>query len=626
MNSWDGSDQDIQDILTELRRLFLSYRAEEIHYRYLINVIELLIQSARTRIIILRLPAEPIPELSDEQAQRLVIFSTFRDPKYFKLFRQKLSNTLLSQGTSWLETNLFKLQGEVDAVHLYIGFARVYPEDSTLVIGRNDSEESYRRMDALLQMIKHQEPNLLLQIHHCLNAIKPDTQAAISKPHTNYHFPQNIRTAYFQDRYLHPILEWVQAIYTECSQTPLLQIQNPTDITQKQAVNFSNLFFFIRMNESTPAESGENVQPTVQSPDDNFSIRLLLPKAQREELSLYYHENRAHTCQWHQPHETCSVPGIKQCLLAASWRTLPPDENRIDRIYTHYHPLWEAASKESNGTLTRAVFRNGSIVFDRRPPHSPINNDSRADQLMSCIKHRLLPANISQRLNPDDKRPQVIFVPVYGASNPLLLVAMVINAQQQSAWVRSRSEWQRTFHFAEMVNQRISSRFQDRVRKAYLGLAADAVLKGFESSSKLHAASRSKCRDDFEDQVNRTFDILSIIYPLPKLSLHAGSIHVINKDIRDALEVPQCGYFYLKISLNPHWQSSVDGCFFTQQEVIRKFRTAIARSIATEEKEVRDKHAFRQWHIAQGWGVPLLLKEDWRDWAKELGWHESTDD
>ena len=82
----DGNSQDIAEVMTELRRLFLSYRDGDVLYIYLLNVFELLLQSARTRICLLRQPDVMIKYYTAELIQEMLVINTFRDDKCLKKF------------------------------------------------------------------------------------------------------------------------------------------------------------------------------------------------------------------------------------------------------------------------------------------------------------------------------------------------------------------------------------------------------------------------------------------------------------------------------------------------------------------------------------------------------------
>ena len=321
----------------------------------------------------------------------------------------------------------------------------------------------------------------------------------------------------------------------------------------------------------------------------------------------------------------CSIRGMGNCLLSDAWNSLPVEVTNQTVIHQHYDSLWDEMSKpaERDRTLASAAFRSSSIVFERRVKQALDDQDylvTRPEKLLACVKCRLLSPASPDAENIEDQVPQMMFVPIYSAATPLMLVATVVNAHLPKALSGTLREWQRSFRFAEMVHRFIASRFKERARKAYLGLAADSVQQGYENCRKNNAASMTDCAVCFLDGVNRQLDILSNVYPYHRLSLRKIKNSVIKEERHGGVEVPNCGYFVVEMVLNPYWRHYSTRRFFTHDDVVRKFRTAIKRAIATESEEQRKRICFQIWFFKKHGCFPPPAKDVWQEMAKEIGW------
>ncbi|PID49780.1 MAG: hypothetical protein CR991_04790 [Proteobacteria bacterium] len=614
---------DIQDILGAIKRLFLSTRNGALQYLYLINVLEVLFQSSRTRICLLRLPATA--NYTSETLQQNLLFTTFRHQYYYQLFCDNLSARLQDQGLKWLTNNSIQLQVSEDTPSLYICLAQVYPERGHLSVDYQDNAICYQSLQKLGNLLR-QEPYWLEQIFACFNAIQPSRPDVQDGPYCQSAQPtENVHIAYFYQRMLKPMYEWVDDIYHEFCQTPLIQVAHPNADDQTHSVAYSNLFFFIRLNAGLSPES--NAAGTL----DGFSIKLVCPESQQQALSHFYHTHRQSTCQWYQGAGECAIQGVGNCVAEPYWLTLTAKETQAQQIQKHYQGLWDTLTRVSTGeqTLAGNAFRNCSITFEQRSQHmntanhwsmSPINA---ADKVFACIKHRLLPNDARAK----QQHPSMMFVPLYGTQTPFMLLGTVNNAVSPQPLKQGLSDWQRSFRFAEMVNRVISSRFRERVRKAYLGLAADSVQQSYQHCKKMNAVSNQQCADCLLESANESLKVLAKIYPHSQIYLQKVKNSVINRDRLSLLEIPGCSQYTVNLEVNTFWQTCIQRNFFTVEDVCRKFHSAIARAIATEDKEQRDRWCFQLWFMQQNQGrSPPPMIGDWREMAYQLGWDGHCDD
>lgn len=613
-NKCDGSAQDIAEVVTELRRLFLSYRDGDVLYIYLLNVFELLLQSARTRICLLRKPQKTVAKYTPAIIQEMLILDTFRNDECIKEFHHKLATQLETEGFNWLEKETLKLKIS-DNRFFYIHLVRSYPEHKDLRLDFQSNARAYQRLGRLLKSLQKNHASLLEKIYHCFDKITTNYTKNIQ---TNNEIDiNNVSAPHFNERLLKPIIDWVDDVYFEYRNIPLVQTQyHSTPIN----IDYSNLFFFIRINsEPLPADNATHIP-------NKFAVKLVCPQTQRQELSRFFHTYREFGCQWFQQGEQCSIRGMGNCLFSEVWKDLSihaTDQTTLDQYYGEFWEEMSAPTSCSERVLASAAFRSSSIVFERRVKQTLDDDDypmTRSEKLFTCVKCRLLPPATKDASNLEDQVPQMMFVPIYSAATPLMLVATVVNAHLPKALSDSLREWQRSFRFAEMVHRFIASRFKERARKAYLGLAADCIQQGYENCKKHNAASATHCAACFLEGVNRQLDILSKIYPYHRLSLQKTKNPVIKEERHDGIEVPGCGYFVVERVTNPYWRHYSNRDFFTNEDVVRKLRTAVKRVIATESEEQRKRVRFQMWFNARHGCFPPPVKDDWQEMAKEMGW------
>lgn len=629
----DGCERDVLDILTEIRRLFLSYRQGELLYIYLINVFELLLQSARTRICLLRLPPSLGQVCTPQSVAEMVIFSSFRMQFFFDEFCRQMAEGMNQQGGAFLEREAAKLTAD-NGEALYICLPRIFPENQSVLVDRAANAEAFRRLEHLLQLLEAERrglgSRLADDLFHCLTTIPAENRRSewnvetISAANVRY-----FERPYKQDHLLEPLIEWVDEIYFECRQIPLLQaylqdIPEEGKPSSSQLVEYSNIFFFIRINVTTPSvrKSGDG--------QDSFNVRLVCPETQKRELARFFHKNRAEQCQWHAAGSKCSVLGMQDCLVAPYWQQLDAAIADDERIYKHYAALWGLMEEpcDSTRTLAGAAFYNSSVVFDRRHRQlldsggeSILYQDSLRDKVLTCVKCRLLPRENACSANPEDKVPQMMFVPVYSGGAPLMLVATVVNADRPRQLQVTLSEWQRSFRFAEMTFRFIASRFKEMARKGYLSQAADIVQDAYDHCTKIHAASALDRTDYFKRIVNHKLDLLAKVYPYHQIQLITSDKSVLKNHGRDVVEMSSCGIYEVVLSANTHWRRYSGKAFFSPEIVGRKFHSAISRAIAVNEEETRKRLCFMRWYEGLfDEDFPSALRSTWRDLAEFLNW------
>jgi len=619
------SRSDITDTLNTLKRLFLTYHPERISHLYLINIIEILFQSSRTRICLFR---EPEHSNSVTTLKQQLMFTTFRNRDYEQKLCSLLAERLQEHGKKWLEQHTLTLTSPSGKYPLTFFLVRLEPDHSQLLLEREYSHVCYAQLHALFEKLRHEEPYVHERLHTCFNTIQPvaryHTTTIPATSDTTSPPKDTLWFGHFQDYMLGHVFEWVAHIYAELQDVPLLQFENAPAADN----HFNNLFFFMRMNAGSPSRSPE--APQVDSDQHpSYFVRLLCPEQQRQELSRYFHFQRYHHCPWYAGHGQCKAHGIGLCQFESLWNTLDEQETDADRINAHYAPAWKALTKSSSGrqTLAGSAFRNCTMTFERKSTlvgagHQWSQNpDNRADKLFSCIKHRTLPPDFAQGTN-ESSRPKMIFIPLYGTPAPFVIVGMVMNAAIPDNLQQALNRWQRTYRFAEMVQRFIAGRFRERIRKAYLGLAADRVQQAFESCRQQYAASLSNGAVYFLESVNHDLDMLAKIYPLARLYLQPKTNCVIKCERRDCFNAPDYGCYSVSSEPNPYWEHCIDRHFLDATEVSRKFHSAIARVLAKDEKEAIDWSRFQLWHKNRFDTLPPTkpIGSNWRDMAKDLGW------
>ena len=181
----DGTLQDIMHICSSMEQLLLSYKAGEVPYIYIANFLEILFQSARTRICVLREP--PLYDqdfCSPENLEKFIVFSTFRKCDIYQVFLKQLSLRLRRHKQRFLEQECERLDG-FDG-HLYICLARVYPENHGVVIERSHSKEAYHRLGTLLRLLVDESKSWGIdmqgELYRCFNNIPVTLNATCKLP------------------------------------------------------------------------------------------------------------------------------------------------------------------------------------------------------------------------------------------------------------------------------------------------------------------------------------------------------------------------------------------------------------------------------------------------------------
>lgn len=640
----DGTLQDIMHICSSMEQLLLSYRPGEIPYIYVANFLELLFQSARTRICVLR---EPVFYDKDAcaigEVDKLVVFSTFRKCEIYRIFLKQLSSRLLRHKERFLEQDCERLEGKDG--HFYICLARVYPENQGVIIDRSRSKEAYHRLATLLRLLVEESKSwgmdIQAELYRCFSHI-PDARNATCKLPCDVNLPAAESANYPlvlsapaasqgndfpHEDFLRPIYEWVDYIYSQSSGTPLVQVAQPGN--PQAVMDYSNLFFFVKVNTTPePGQCRRNC--------DSFEIRLVCPPQQQQELSRFYHHHRENQCQWHVVGGHCKVSGMGKCLFTDIWTNFPEQDADDEVLLKQYAPVWEKLSVVSRSDYSKSemAFRSSSILFDRRKKRpldngfeGRVNGANERDRVAACVTYRMM-MPVQEGENCEDQVPQIMFVPIYAGAAPFVLAATVVNAQLPEPLHSSLSEWRRSYLFAGMAFQFMASRLKETARKAYLNKATDMVQDLYESCQthiENHRDRYPTAEECLLDHVNNELDTLAKAYPYHKIILAKSAKDVINKEGRDVFETP--GRIMLQVSLepNPYWCQFSDKCFFTAADVARKFRSGMARNTAFAEWEMADWHTFYIWHI-RTFKFPPQSKDGWQKLAKEKDWDGSSGD
>lgn len=634
-----GTIHDIQHICSSMEQLFLSYKSGEVPYIYIANLLELLFQSARTRICVLRRPdsnGKYDNVYSIEELDKLVVFATFRKRETYRTFLEMLSRELHSDSEKFLEEECERLGCGTEC--FYICLARVYPEDNNkVVIGWRDSKEAYHRLTTLLCLLVEDANawgiDIPTALYTCFDKV-PDGQNSICKLSPSVAQLQDAPDATgfmgdnpsshmaWNEKLLKPIEQWIEYVYEQNHDIPLLRVAQPGH--PGKDMGFSNLFFFMRIND---------VRGKHDRADEHFKVKLVCPPQQRKEFSKFYHHHRGDQCQWHEGCGECRISGMEKCLLQPFWDKLPESVTDEETIATYYAPLWEQLTASSNANFSKSetAFRSSSIIFDRRrkqPLQSGgkgvVSGVTERDSISACITFRMMsPNSASQNMvAAEDRVPQLMYVPIYAGASPFLLAGTVVNAQLPEPHNRSLSEWRRAYHFAGMIFQSMASRLKESARKAYLNKATD-LIQGF------YEAYRSKVEDPpycdigaeelFLEYGNKALDDLSKIYPYHKIILAKATKDVIKRKGRDVFVTPEGIALQVSLERNPYWRSFSERPFISVEHAARKFSSGIARSVAFSEKEKREWQAFFFWHY-KVYKVPPYSKKGWREYASRIGW------
>lgn len=587
----DPRDCTLADIINlgqELKRLFVSHRQGEVVTLTLINHFELLLQSARTRIIVLRHPTCITALTQQELLEKYITAHTFRQIQAYQLFVKQLQPLLIEQGKNWLvKTTVVIKHPFQSALKLSLILIRIKtePAEGWIINAREDEslKESYRRIKTLMRYLKRYEPYVL----GAMMEVLAKKQELPNLPYWTIP-PIGSLTGYtprlallgVKRELLNPIHEWVERIYKEYRAIPLLQAHHSSGAK----IDYNNLFFFVRLN--TQVKDGTH--------QDGFVVGLVVPPSQQKDLSYFFHTQRQSACQWYESQGKCSIAKIKHCLFESVWTELVPDETDQTKIQQAFKSYWERLNKYNHGapTLAGAAFKTQSIVFERRANKTEAILNGDADKILSCVKSRLVkpqvePVHKVNKAEHADQRPQLLFVPVYSSSTPLLVLATVVNAERPNTYNEYVTEWQHANYFAGWVLRYIANRFKERMRKAYLGLIADAFAKAYKPL--LDASPSAQVLHLFIQQANRGFEDLAKIYPYPKLclSLVMDEPNVENKEIQGkpnaVFEISPYGHFKVSIDPSDYWQLfRAQYPLFTENEVVRKLRTAMDRVAASE--------------------------------------------
>lgn len=634
----DGTLQDIQHICSSMEQLFLSYRTGEVPYIYIANLLELLFQSARTRICVLRQPVlESDDAFSVEELDKLVVFATFRKQEIYRAFLEQLSSRLHKYGEEFLERECERPEDGND--YFYICLARVYPEDQVVVIGRYRSKEAYHRLTTLLRLLTEESKtwglDIPAELYNCFSLV-PDKQNSICKlstpsksntailPNEQDYSDQSSRNE-LNESLLEPIERWVDYIYQQNHGMPLARVALPGQ--PEQDTGFSNLFFFIRIND---------IKEGQDCPDDSFRVRLFCPPQQRRELSRFFHLHREQACYWLAEGGECKISGMGKCLFKEYWSGLPESVTDDARLEEHYAPLWEQLMEASNSDYSKSemAFRSSSIVFDRRQQRTlegggkgVVSGATKRDRISACITFRMVAPADQSDTSADSKVPQIMYVPIYAGAAPFVLAATVVNAQLPEPLHSTLSEWRRSYRFADMVFQFMASRLKESARKAYLNSATNlvqAVYEAYRSTVEKPSCCDIEAEDRFLADANAGLDDLSKIYPYHKIVLAKATKSVIERQGREVFETPERIVLHISLEPNPYWRSFSDKPFFSAEHVSRKFCSGIARSVALSEKERREWQDFFSWHREKFKRSPFS-KNGWREYAAKVGWTSNSD-
>lgn len=594
----DATRQDIVDVCSAIEQIFLFYEQGKTPYIYIINLLELLLQSARTRVCILRLPTQK----SEKQftirqlKQHYIIFANFRDRQLYNLFCEQLTEKLNRNSAHFLSYDLVKIPAKNE--DLYFCLPRISIRTNEVQINHKENPEAYSRIRQLLQTMlleKHcWSIDLLGEIYHCFNTIPHDsnlncpetcsnTMSTLISPDKRANNLQQVeqKAPSQYDELFSPIEEWVDYVYHHATESRLSNVAHHTD---GSIIDYSNIFFFLRVNKP-------HTNPKIKK-CDNFDVRIVIPEQQQRELSLYYHRQQKHHCQWYKD-GNCGIHGMPECEFEAHWSDLPPDSKEWDEehIYSAYKHLWQGLHDDrgSSKRTSEDAFRNNSVIFERYARHKPGNGEkgyvridpgARRDRLMACIRYRLLPAPDGD-LPEEDNVPQVMFVPIYTGGAPFVMAATVVNANRPSQNATDMSEWRKAYRFAGMVLQFMSSRLKEAARKSYLNAAADIV------EDFVHRTDNCTDQDIVSTclaQSNQQLAVLAQAYPYQQIILKeycrmlAKPGFLVNDKERQTITTRVQQYEILLKENNFWCHYSADKTFFTAEDVAKKFKSAQGRA------------------------------------------------
>ena len=163
---------------------------------------------------------------------------------------------LEKQGAAWLEKETVKLQ-LLDGRFFYIHLSRSYPERMELKLDKHSSKRAYQRLSRLLVLLNKKDHLLSEKIYQCFDAVSADVTDKFGQ-HKNGDALfdgvdiGNVQAVHFNERLLKPLMDWVDDVYFEYRNIPLVQTRYcPSKVKgeySEQLVNYSNLFFFMRVN------------------------------------------------------------------------------------------------------------------------------------------------------------------------------------------------------------------------------------------------------------------------------------------------------------------------------------------------------------------------------------------
>lgn len=639
-DSRDGTTQDLLHLCSALERFFLYNPHDDAPSIYLVNYLELLLQSARTRICVL---AEPMQNkiYNRESIQEVICLSTFKTCEFYLKFLSQLADGINKDRETILHEECVILSGKTGK--LYILIARISMQTGDISIGRQHNHEAYYRLTSFFRKLNEDSSHCGLNISHamydCLiNLRKRHGWLLPFSPYQHHtaptptnHLP--IQTDMNQQvlKFLKVLNHWIVQTYDSLQAMTLAEAIDPAN--DSQSMGFGNVFFFIRANKVD-----DNHDCATKT--NFFDIKLVFPANQKNQISQYYHQNKYHTCQWYQDDGECAVSGMGHCIAKPYWDT---DSTVKDATRQHYEPLWEKAEIVVSSDLSRAAapFLSSSIVFSRRHEQAftsgekgRVNGLDERDKVTACITHRMLPHKARYAENPEDRIPQVMFVPVYAGSGVVLVVSTVVNTQLPQNASTYLSEWRRSFRFADYVLGRLSDRLQESLRRLYVNEAVDIMQERFIQSDmfKQDHPSETRLEEYHEDELIKTvqqeFDCLARALPYRKLLLAKCPQSVIKRQGQGECFITAWrGIWRVRLVENPYWQMAGKKDWFELDYVVKKFQSCMQRVTARREEDLQDFFAFLRWYYTKfGGHPPPSVPKDWRTYAHQQGWSVNTYD
>lgn len=643
-DSRDGTTQDLLHLCSALERFFLYNPHDSAPSIYLVNYLELLLQSARTRICVLTAPKQN-KNYNSNSIQKAIFLSTFKTCEYYLSFLNQLADKVNKDQERFLQEECIVLSGKTGK--LYILLARISMKTGEISLGRQHNHEAYYRLTSFFRKLNEDSNQWGLNISHamynCLtdlrkrhgwllpfspcqnNAITPTSQRPVSHQHD-----MNEKASSF----LKVLNHWIAQAYDLLQGMTLAEVIDP--VNDGQLMGFGNVFFFVRVNK---VEENHDCATKTNS----FDIKLVFPANQKTQISEYYHKNKYTNCQWYQEGGECAVSGMGHCIVKPYWDS-DSDKVQHDAIRQHYEPLWEKAEGVTPSNLSRAAapFLSSSIVFSRRHEQvftngekGKVNGLDERDKVTACLTHRMLPQQARYAENPEDRIPQVMFVPVYAGSGAVLVVSTVVNTQLPQNTATYLSEWRRSFRFADYVLGRLSDRLQESLRRLYVNEAVDIMQERFIKSEmfKQERPSKTPLEKHYEDELIKTiqqeFDSLAQALPYRKLLLAKCPHSVIKRQGQgECFSTAWRGIWRVRLVENPHWQIAGNKDWFELGYVVKKFQSCMQRATARREEDRQDLVDFLMWYYEKHGGhpPPSLPAKDWRTYAHQQGWSVNPDD